>query len=284
MRFFALAFVCLLVTTKMVHAEASALRIGVQYGTSIIPLMLMERDKLVEKYAAAAGLGAIDVTYRNYSNPSPMTDGVLSGALDIGMVGAPALLVLWDKTHTSSNPVRGLAAISNNPSTLVTRNPAIRSIADFTDQDRIALPGIKIGLNAIILQMAAAQLWGSRDWARLDAWTVTLGHPDALAAMLSGSGGITAHFSQPPFSTLEVKAGMRPILRAKDVLGDGWDMILFATTRIPRRQSEADGGHTCRAGGGNRQDQGRSRRRGRPLSGHVRRPALKQGGHPRFDH
>ena len=69
-------------------------------------------------------------------------------------------------------------------------------------------------------------------WARLDARTTTLGHPDALAAMLSGAGDITAHFSQPPFSTLEIKAGMRPILRAKDVLGDGWDMIMFLTTRF----------------------------------------------------
>ena len=70
-------------------------------------------------------------------------------------------------------------------------------------------------------------------WARLDPRTTTLGHADALAAMLSGSGGITAHFSQPPYSTLEIKAGMRPILRAKDVLGgDGWDMILFTTSRF----------------------------------------------------
>src|SRR4051812_32854898 len=102
-----------------------------------------------------------------------MSDGVLSGALDIGMVGAPALLVLWDKTPNSSNPVRGLAAISNNPSMLVTRNPA----EDLTERNRIALPGVKIGLNAS---------------------TLTLGHPDALATRLSGAGEITAHFSQAP--------------------------------------------------------------------------------------
>ena len=112
------------------------------------------------------------------------------------------------------------------------RDPAVHSIKDFTDRDRIALPGVKIGLNAIILQMAAAQAWGPAEWAHLDARTVTLGHPDALATMLSGAGDITAHFSQPPFSTLEVKAGMRPVLRAKDVLGDGWDMILFEGTRF----------------------------------------------------
>ena len=214
------------------RAESSTLHIGIQYGTSIVPLMVMEHDHLIQKHAEAAGLGPVEVTFRNYSNPSPMTDGVLSGALDLGMVGAPSLLQMWDKTRNSANPIRGFASISTNPSMLVTRNPDVHSIKDFTDRDRIALPGVKIGLNAIILQMAAAEAWGPAEWARLDPRTVTLGHPDALAAMLSGAGDITAHFAQPPFSTLEVRAGMRPILRAKDVLGDGWDMMLFGNTRF----------------------------------------------------
>ena len=214
------------------RAESPTLHIGIQYGTSIVPLMVMEHDHLIQKHAIASGLGPVEVTFRNYSNPSPMTDGVLSGALDIGMVGAPSLLQMWDKTRNSPNPIRGFASISTNPSTLVTRNPAVQSIKDFTERDRIALPGVKIGLNAIILQMAAADAWGPGEWARLDPRTVTLGHPDALAAMLSGAGDITAHFAQPPFSTLEIRAGMRPILRAKDVLGDGWDMMLFAATRF----------------------------------------------------
>ena len=213
-------------------AEATAVSIGVQYGTSMLPLMLMEHDHLVEKHARETGLGDVAVSYRNISGPVAMADGVLSGALDIGNNGAPSLLILWDKTRNSGNPIRGFASVSNDPSVLVTRNPAVHSIADFTDRDRIAVPGVKIALNAILLQMAAAKLWGPGSYNRLDARTTTLGHPDALAAMLSGAGDVTAHFSGPPFSTLEQKAGMRPILTAKDVLGDGWDMILFETTKF----------------------------------------------------
>jgi NitT/TauT family transport system substrate-binding protein len=232
--------VALLGMATPAEAEVNTLHIGVQYGTSMVPMMVMEHDRLLEKQAEAAGLGEVAVTYSNFSNPTPMSDGVISGALDLGIVGAPALLQLWDKTRNGSNPIRGLASVSANPSTLVTRNPAVHTIKDFTERDRIALPGVKIGLNAIILQMAAADAWGPGEWARLDARTTTLGHPDALAAMLSGGmaaggGDITAHFSQPPFSTMEIKAGMRPILRAKDVLGDGWDMILFGTTRFHDR-------------------------------------------------
>ena len=214
------------------HAEAAQLRVGVQYGTSMLAVMLMENGRLVERHALAAGLGEVAVSYRNISGPVAMSDGVLSGALDIGINGAPSVLLLWDKTRNSAGAVRGLAAVSTNPSILVTRNPAVQTIRDFTERDRIALPGVKIALNAILLQMAAAKAWGPNEWARLDARTTTLGHPDALAAMLSGAGDITAHFSGPPFSTLEIKAGMRPILRAHDVLGDGWDMLMFASARF----------------------------------------------------
>ena len=222
----------LLLLATQAHAETKTLRIGVQYGTSMLAMMMVEHDQLIQKHATAQGLGDVAVSFQNISGPVAMSDGVLSGALDFGTNGAPSVLLLWDKTRAGANPVRGLASVSANPSVLVARNPAVTGIADFTERDRIALPGVKIALNAILLQMAAAKLWGPAEYARLDPRTTTLGHPDALAAMLSGAGDVTAHFSGPPFSTLEVKAGMRPILRAHDVLGDGWDMILFATTKF----------------------------------------------------
>ena len=227
-----IAFLLAMLAWHPAGAETTQLRIGAQYGTSMLAVMLMEGDRLVEKQLAAAGLPEVAVSYRNISGPVAMSDGVLSGALDIGINGAPSVLLLWDKTRNGANPVRGFASVSTNPSILVTRNPGVRSIRDLTERDRIALPGVKIALNAILLQMAAAKEWGVAEYGRLDARTTTLGHPDALATMLSGTGDVTAHFSGPPFSTLEIKAGMRPILTARDVLGDGWDMIMFATTRF----------------------------------------------------
>ncbi len=227
-----LAALLLLLLAAHARAETAQLRIGVQYGTSMLAVMLMENGKLIEKHARAAGLPDVAVSYRNISGPVAMSDGVLSGALDIGINGAPSVLLLWDKTRNGPSAVRGLAAVSTNPSILVTRNPEVRGIKDLSERDRIALPGVKIALNAILLQMAAQAAWGPDQWSRLDARTTTLGHPDALAAMLSGAGDVTAHFSGPPFSTIEIKAGMRPILRAHDVLGDGWDMLMFASQRF----------------------------------------------------
>ena len=215
-----LATMALMLSTAA-HAEPRELRIGIQFGTAMLPLMLVQHDHLLEQR-----LPGTTVTWRGFTGPGAVNDGMLAGALDIGVNGAPAVLILWDKTR---GRMKAIASVGGNPSTLVSRNPAVHTIKDFTEADRIAVPAVKLGLNAIILQMAAAQAFGPAEWERLDARTVTMGHADALTAMLSGASDINAHFSQPPYSTLEVKAGQREILKARDVLGDGWDMLLFTT-------------------------------------------------------
>lgn len=157
-----------------------------------------------------------------------MSDGVRLGVLDIGINGAPSVLLPWDKTRNYPNPDRGLTVTSTSPSMLVTRNPAV---TDITEADRIAVPGIKISINAMS-KVAAQHTLGKNGRSRLDLHTTGLGHPDAMKAMLSGKRKIPGHFSGPPFSTIEIEAGGRAILTAKDELGDGWDIIMFGTTAV----------------------------------------------------
>jgi NitT/TauT family transport system substrate-binding protein len=228
----ALAVFAAVAVATAARAEVSEIRVAQQYGTSVLPLIVMEKHQLIEKQARAAGLGELKVQWTKFAGPAAMNDALLSGNLDVTANGAPALLLLWDKTHGSPREVKGLASISTNPSTLVTRKPAVKSIRDLGEADRIALPAVKIGLNAIILQMAAAEAFGPDQWAKLDPLTVTMAHPDALAAMISGKGEVNAHFSQPPFATEEVKHGGRAILHASQVLGAGWDLIVCAPTRF----------------------------------------------------
>src|SRR6266481_9446824 len=53
-----------------------------------------------------------------------------------------------------------------------------------------------------------------------DPLTVGMAHPDAAVALLSGSGGITAHFSSPPFLQRELRSPqLHSILSTYDVLG-----------------------------------------------------------------
>ena len=45
------------------------------------------------------------------------------------------------------------------------------------------MPTIKVSTQAILLQMAAAKMFGDKNYAKFDANTVQLGHPDAFGAM-----------------------------------------------------------------------------------------------------
>ena len=62
---------------------------------------------------------------------------------------------------------------------LNTNRARIKTLADFTPDDKIALPGIKTSLAAVVLQMLVAQRFGQASYAKLDPMTVGLPHPEA---------------------------------------------------------------------------------------------------------
>lgn len=80
--------------------------------------------------------------------------------------------------------------------------------------------------------MASEQLWGEGEHARLEDITVTLPHPDATAAILSGGTEITAHFTSPPFQQQQLQnPNARRVLSSYDVLGGpGTAVVLWATS------------------------------------------------------
>jgi len=214
------------------HAETNELRISRGFGIHYLPLYILEGRKLVEKHAAQAGLGDVKVTYRTIDGGNVINDAMLSGALDIAGGGVPGFLTLWDKSRTiAGREVIGLSGVGGGSVWLMTRNPKVKTLADFTDQDRIAVPGIKTSFVAVVLQMAAAQAFGPENYAKLDHLTVGIPHPDALAAMLSGRTEITAHFCSPPFSYIEQDApGIHRVINSSDVLG-ALTIIMSYTTR-----------------------------------------------------
>jgi len=90
-----------------------------------------------------------------------------------GTVALPSLLTIWEKTRGTANEVKAVGTVSNGAMTLYSINPNVKTIADFTDKDRIAVPTVRLSFNAMMLQMAAEQLWN--DPHRLDHLTVALG-------------------------------------------------------------------------------------------------------------
>lgn len=214
------------------RADTNELRISRGFGIHYLPLYIMEGRKLIEKHAAQAGLSDVKVTYRMIDGGNVINDAMLSGALDIAAIGVPGFLTLWDKARTiPGREVIGLSGVGGGSVWLMTRNPKVKTLADFSDKDRIAVPGIKTSFVAVVLQMAAAQAFGPENYAKLDHLTVGIPHPDALAAMLSGRTEITAHFCSPPFSYIEQGTpGIHRVINSADVLG-ALTIIMAYTTR-----------------------------------------------------
>jgi NitT/TauT family transport system substrate-binding protein len=99
-------------------------------------------------------------------------------------------------------------------------NPDVKSIKDFTEKDRIALPAVKVSIQAVTLQMAAEQAFGPGQHGKLDALTVSLSHPDGMAQMMSGRSEISAHFTSAPFMYQELAdKRVRKVLDSYEVLG-----------------------------------------------------------------
>jgi NitT/TauT family transport system substrate-binding protein len=229
MQRFALAFF-LAVAGMPAYGELAEINVAQQYGVSFLPLMLMERDKLVEKHAKAAGLSDVKVNWVKVAGPSVMNDGVISGAIQFIAVGAPSLITLWDKTRTNVQ-VKGVSAMTTYPLYLNVRNPNVKSIRDFSDKDKIAVPSIKVSTQAIMLQMAAAKEFGDSSYGRLDPWTVGLSHPDGLLAITNNSGGVDAHFTTSPFHEQEMKIpGMRTLTTSYEILGGPATALVIAAS------------------------------------------------------
>ncbi len=211
------------------RAEVSELSVARQYGISYLPLMLMEDQKLIEKQARALGMPDLKVTWATFAGGNVMNDALLSGSLHFVSGGVGPLVTLWAKTKGSYD-VKATCAINSMPLYLTTRNPNVKTIKDFTDKDKIALPAVKVSIQAVTLQMAAEQAWPGQH-TKLDRLTVTMSHPDGQMALLSGRSEVTAHFSSPPFQYQQLRdPAIHRVLSSYDVLGGPATFNLVWTT------------------------------------------------------
>jgi NitT/TauT family transport system substrate-binding protein len=213
------------------RAEVSEVRIAQEFGISYLPLTVMHHEKLLEQAAAKAGIPNLKVTWAQFGAGNAMNDALLSGSLDFPSGGVGPMLTIWSKTR-GHQQVRGVAALNSMPLYLVSTDPKVKTIKDFTDQDKIALPAVKVSIQAVTLEMAAAAAFGADHYNQLDHLTVSMKHPDAMAALLSGHSEITAHFGSAPFQYLELqdKAAHR-VLSSYDVLGGPHTFNVVWTTQ-----------------------------------------------------
>lgn len=229
----AVMMVALIGTAGQARAEMSEITVAQQYGIGYLPLMVMQQHGLIEKQARAAGLGELKVVWRKFAGSNVANDALLSGNLQFAAVGVPPLITMWAKTKGNLD-VKGVAALNSMPIYLNTRDPNVKAMKDFTEKDKIALPAVKVSVQAVTVQMAAEKAFGEGNAHKLDSLTVSMSHPDGMIALMSGKSEINSHFTSPPFQYQELeKPGVHTVLNSYDVMGGATSfVVVWATSRF----------------------------------------------------
>jgi NitT/TauT family transport system substrate-binding protein len=217
---------------KPALAETHVVRIGGIYGLANLPTYVVEDQHLIEEGAAAAGMPDLKVIAVQVSGGATAANLLLSGNADVASVGSTNLIFLWDKTYgMPALAVRGMLALCDSPVSLITTNSRIHSLKDYTAADRIAVTSLKVSVQAITLQMAAAKAFGWDGRDKLDPLMVMMPHQDGMASLLSGSTEVQSQAAQLPFSVEELQSGKAHLILTSDqVLGEPTNLGVVITT------------------------------------------------------
>jgi NitT/TauT family transport system substrate-binding protein len=174
----------LAVGTPGLRAQPREVRLAEQFGIGYLPLSIMKMRKLLEEEAKTRG---VDVTtsWMRFTYGTAMSGTLIGNNLDFTSGGIGLRLTIWARTRGNLD-VKGVAALNAMPLYLNTINPTVRTIADFTERDRIALPAVKVSIQAVILRMAAEKVFGVGNHTRLDRLTVSMSSSQVMVAMPSG--------------------------------------------------------------------------------------------------
>lgn len=199
-------------------AVQSTISIAEQFGLAYAPLQIMKENNILQK-----NYPGVTIDWKQLGNTAAIRESMLSNQVEVGFMAIPPFLIGLDK----GMEWKIASGLSESPVALVTNNENIKSISDFTQKDRIALPQPG-SIQHILLAMECEKKFG--DAKKLDNLLVTLAHPDGMNALLS-SKEITAHFTTPPylFKELEQK-NIHQILDGKDALGSDFTVIVGVTT------------------------------------------------------
>lgn len=192
--------------------EPPSIGIAEQYGIAYAPLTIMKEKGFLEQE-----LPDVAIRWQQFGGPTAIRESMLNGDVDFGFMGVAPVLIGID----NGMEWKYAAGISSNEVAIVTSRPEIKTLADFTEEDRIAIlsPGCT---QHILLCMLAGQQLG--DPMALDGQLVSMSHPDALQALLSGTE-ITAHVATPPYLQQEVEAGMSVMATGEEIMGRPFTFI-----------------------------------------------------------
>ena len=220
--------------TRRAYSETNVIRIGVQPSLSYTPMYVVKERGLIEKHGKAAGV-EIRSEFGSFSSGPAMNDGLLAGQLDVVCGGTSGGIIIWDKTRGKGPlEVKGVAGINSLAFYLFSSRAGVKSLKDLGEQDRIAVPAAKSSMQAVLLQMAAAKLYGEANWSKFDPLTVSMAHPDAYVLLSSGKSELNAHFSGPPYQYDQQKdAKLTQVVSSLDITDGPMTLnMIWATARF----------------------------------------------------
>jgi NitT/TauT family transport system substrate-binding protein len=195
----------------------SSLTIAYQPGLGYAPLILIKQQRLIEKRYPGT-----KVDWKVLASGTPITQGVITGDIQIGAVGTGPFLVGWARGVSW----KVIAPLNLGDLWLMAKDPNIKTIADLKGK-RIATP-TNTSIQAVALRkMAEVKLGNSK---ALDSGLVALDHPDGMQALLSGQ--IDAHFTSPPFQFQEKVRGAHVVARSYQYFGAHTFLVTVMTQKF----------------------------------------------------
>jgi NitT/TauT family transport system substrate-binding protein len=211
-------------------ASATPLKIGIGFGIGFLPTFILEQQKLIEKHAKAAGLD-VEPTYQRFSGSGAMQDAILSGSVDLGVYGVPALLIAWDKAKGTNNQIFGICGVNSSPLVLITNKPDAKSLKDIGPGDKISMPAI-VSPQMYVLQILSEKTFGEGQKDKLKTQVVALPHPESIGAILSGISEVKAYFSTPPFTQIALDSGKaHKLASSEDAFGGRSSFLVLGGTK-----------------------------------------------------
>lgn len=198
-------------------AETDTVKMAQQFGLLYVPLHVVMDQGLIQKHAKAMGLKAPNIKMFKISGGANINKALLAGTIDFGAHGVGPMLKLWGK---SKGRFKGAIHMADMPLKLNTNDPKVKTVEDYlkvTDH-KIATPAAKVSIQAVTLQMFTAKKWN--DPEKLDHLVVSMKHPIALAALMSGGQTVKSHFATLPYSYQELKSGkIHNVITSYDIMG-----------------------------------------------------------------
>lgn len=199
--------------TKTEALKQQKLSIAMQYGLAYAPVQIIQERKLIEKYLPGAS-----ITWKEMGTGPVIRDAMVTGQVDIGFMGISPFLIGWDK----GAEWKIATASGSQPLGLVTYKKDVKSVSDFSMQDKIATPAVA-SIQHILLSMETEKRLGKAH--AFDQMMISIAHPDAATSLL-GKKDVTAHFSSPPFLFKELAdPDVHQVISGEDAFGSEFTFI-----------------------------------------------------------